>query len=156
MSGIPYAALLGVNLGQGLQVHGDTVECYCRSEGCGNLAGLEKRSGKGSVVALPVISARPVFDAKLKLLPTASKPLVNMSLFIFTWGMARVVAELLLLGRDELLPATKVLSNAAWTGPLLLNGGSFIIRSYSPMITIGGGRFWMNLHHGTKDLKPAF
>ena len=43
-------------------------------------------------------------DARLKLLPGASKPLTNMSPVHFIWETARVVGRIQLLDAEELKP----------------------------------------------------
>ncbi len=128
---------------RGVQVHGEMVEeAEAGQRVALNLVGLEKGEViRGSVVADPGFFHLTRFcDAKLKLLSTAARPLVNMSPVHFYLGTARVVARLLLLGSEELKPGKEGYVQCRLERPLVLHRGDrFIIRSYSPMVTIGGG-----------------
>jgi len=128
---------------RGIQVHGQAVEeASAGQRAAVNLAGLEKREVlRGSVVAAPgYFHPTRFLDAKLKLLFSANKPLVNMSPVHFYLGTARVVARLLLLGCEELAPGKESFVQCRLDKPLVAQRGDrFIIRSYSPMVTIGGG-----------------
>lgn len=128
---------------RGVQVHGETVaEAFAGQRAAVNLAGLEKKEVlRGSVVAdSGFFHPTRFLDARLKLLPTANRPLVNMSPVHFYLGTARVVAELLLLGCEELAPGKESFVQCRLDRPLVAQRGDrFIIRSYSPMVTIGGG-----------------
>ena len=128
---------------RGLQVHGEAVgEASAGQRVAVNLSGLEKREVlRGSVVAAPGYFRPTRFlDTRLKLLSSAHKTLVNLSPVHFYLGTARVVAKLLLLGCDELAPGEEGFVQCRLDRPLVARRGDrFIIRSYSPMVTIGGG-----------------
>jgi selenocysteine-specific elongation factor len=128
---------------RGLQVHGEAVgEASAGQRAAVNLSGLEKREVlRGSVVAAPGYFRPTRFlDTRLKLLSSAHKTLVNLSPVHFYLGTARVVAKLLLLGCDELAPGEEGFVQCRLDRPLVARRGDrFIIRSYSPMVTIGGG-----------------
>lgn len=128
---------------RGLQVHGQTVqEAFAGQRVAVNLAGLEKKEIlRGSVVAAPgFFSPTRFLDARLKLLPSVGKPLFNLTPVHFYLGTARVVAKLLLLGCEELSPGKEGFVQCRLDRPLIAQRGDrFIIRSYSPMVTIGGG-----------------
>ena len=128
---------------RGIQVHGEgVVEASAGQRAALNLAGLEKEGVvRGSVVAAPgYFHPTHRLDAKLKLLSTAPRPLVNMTPVHFYLGTARAVASLLLLGCEELLPGKESFVQCRFDKPLIAQRGDrFIIRSYSPVVTIGGG-----------------
>ncbi len=128
---------------RGIQVFGNSVEqAFAGQRVAVNLAGLEKKDvQRGSVLAAPgYFHLSRFLDARLKLLPSASKPLVNMTPVHFYLGTTRLVARLLLLGCDMLEPGKEGLVQCRLDKPLVAGRGDlFIIRSYSPMITIGGG-----------------
>ncbi len=107
-----------------------------------NLAGLEHRAvPRGSVVSVPGFY-RPttLLDAALTLLPAATRPLKNLDRVHFYLGTARVTARIMLLEMEELAPGRKSPAQFRLERPLVADRGDrFIIRSYSPMTTIGGG-----------------
>ncbi len=128
---------------RGIQVHGEEVPgAFAGQRAALNLAGLEKEGViRGSVVAAPGYFRLTYYlDAKLKLLSTAPRPLVNMAPVHFYLGTARTVASLLLLGCEELQPGKESFVQCRLDKPLIAQRGDrFIIRSYSPVVTIGGG-----------------
>lgn len=128
---------------RGIQVFGESVEkAFAGQRVAINLAGLEKKEvQRGSVIATPgYFHLTHYLDARLKLLPSAPRPLINMSPVHFYLGTAKLVARLLLLGCDELEPGKEGLVQCRLDKPLVASRGDlFIIRSYSPMVTIGGG-----------------
>lgn len=128
---------------RGIQVHGEEVAVASAGQRTAlNLAGLEKEGViRGSVVAAPgYFHPTHYLDTKLKLLSTASRPLVNMVPVHFYLGTARTVASLLLLDREELAPGSAGFVQCRLDKPLIAQRGDrFIIRSYSPVVTIGGG-----------------
>lgn len=108
-----------------------------------NLAGVEKSEvRRGSVIATPgYYETTGLLDASLTLLPGAPRPLKNLDPVHLFLGTARVVARLLLLDREELLPGESAMVQCRLHHPLVADRADrFIIRSYSPMTTIGGGR----------------
>ncbi|PKM81112.1 MAG: selenocysteine-specific translation elongation factor [Firmicutes bacterium HGW-Firmicutes-13] len=107
-----------------------------------NLAGIEKDSiERGDVIVKPgFYKAAEMFDARLKLLPAAKKPLVNLAPVHLYLGAKRLVARVFLLEREELLPGESTLVQCRLDRPVVAYfGDRFIIRSFSPMTTIGGG-----------------
>jgi selenocysteine-specific elongation factor len=128
---------------RGIQVHGEGVaEAFVGQRTALNLAGLEKEGVlRGSVVAAPgYFRTTRRLDAKLKLLSTAPRPLTNMAPVHFYLGTARAVAALFLLGNAELLPGKECFVQCRLDKPLIAQRGDrFIIRSYSPVVTVGGG-----------------
>lgn len=108
-----------------------------------NLSGLEKNSIiRGSVVSNPGYYRETVLlDLSLTLLPRASRRLKNLDPVHFFLGTARTTARVLLLDRDELRQGETALAQCRLEKPIVAERGDpFVIRSYSPMTTIGGGR----------------
>jgi selenocysteine-specific elongation factor len=127
-----------------VQVHGRKADVARAGQRVAlNLAGLE-RGGlvRGAVVATPgffTMTAR--FDARLNLLPEAPRPLKFRDPVHLHMGTAKVTARVALLDRDELQPGESVLAQIHLDSPLVAHRRDrFIIRSYSPMTTIGGGQ----------------
>lgn len=79
-------------------------------------------------------------DCLLELLPSA-KPLKNHAPVHFHAGTAEVEAQARLFGVEALAPGQRAYARLALRQPLLLlPGDRFIIRMFSPVVTIGGGR----------------
>jgi selenocysteine-specific elongation factor len=80
-------------------------------------------------------------DARLTLLAEAPRPLKFRDPVHLHLGTARVTARVVLLDRDRLEPGASVLAQIQFDQPLVAHRQDrFIIRSYSPMTTIGGGQ----------------
>ncbi|NMA91728.1 MAG: selenocysteine-specific translation elongation factor [Firmicutes bacterium] len=126
-----------------LQVHGtDRPEALAGQRVALNLTGLERREAlRGAVVCAPGYY-RPTsrVDVVLRLLNDSLRPIKNMDPVHFYSGTARVVARLFLLDRDQLAPGEKGFAQCRLERPLVMERRDrFIIRSYSPVTTIGGG-----------------
>ncbi len=106
-----------------------------------NLAGIELEDvRRGMVLAAPgrFEPARRL-DARITLLPSA-RPLKNRSRVHFHQGTAETVAEIVLLESDPLAPGASALVQLRLDDPVLvLPGDRFILRQFSPVVTIGGG-----------------
>ncbi len=127
-----------------VQVHGQKADVARAGQRVAlNLAGLE-RGGlvRGAVVATPgFFTMTERFDARLNLLPEAARPLKFRDPVHLHMGTAKVTARVALLDRDELQPGESVLAQIHLDSPLVAHRQDrFIIRSYSPMTTIGGGQ----------------
>ena len=106
-----------------------------------NLAGLEHTAvARGMSLAAPGhFRATRRVDARLTLLPSAQK-MKNRSRVHFHAGTAETVAEILLYGQSELAPGQSALAHLrVQDDVLVLPGDRFIVRQFSPVITIGGG-----------------
>lgn len=127
---------------RGIQVHGGMVEAAAAGQRVAvNVPGLERGEiARGSVMAAPGYYHLTRFcDARLRLLPGV-RPLPNLAPVHFYLGTTRVVARLLLLEGDEMAPGEEGFVQCRLDKPLVARRGDrFIVRSYSPMVTIGGG-----------------
>ena len=125
-----------------LQVHGTDRPGAAGQRVALNLTGLERREAlRGAVVCAPGYY-RPTsrIDVVLRLLNDSLRPIKNMDPVHFYSGTARVVARLFLLDRDQLAPGEKGFAQCRLERPLVMERRDrFIIRSYSPVTTIGGG-----------------
>jgi len=127
---------------RGLHSGGQPIEqAFAGQRTAINLAGVEH----GEIRRGMVLSAPGVFhptrrvDARITLLPTA-RPLRNRARVHFHQGAAEAIAEIILLGRPEISPGEEALAQLRLNEELLaLPGDRFILRQYSPVITIGGG-----------------
>ncbi len=127
-----------------IQVHGKKSDSASAGQRVAlNLANLDRAQiRRGSVVGTPGIFEQTVrFDARLSLLATAPRPLKFRNPVHLYLGTARVVGLIALLDRDQLEPGESALVQIHLDRPLVAQRQDrFIIRSYSPMTTIGGGQ----------------
>ena len=126
-----------------VQVHGRKMEEAAAGQRVAlNLVGLDRqRLQRGAVVGTPgIFEQTERLDARLTLLPTAPRPLKFRDPVHFYLGTARVVGVVALLDRDTLEPGESAIVQIHLDRPLVAHRQDrFIVRSYSPMTTIGGG-----------------
>ena len=107
-----------------------------------NIAGVEATElGRGMLLAeAGRFHATSQIDCSFELLPSA-KPLKHRAPVHFHAGTAEVEAEMRRLkGTDPLKPGTRDYVRFLLSEPLLLvPGDRFIVRMFSPVVTIGGG-----------------
>jgi selenocysteine-specific elongation factor len=106
-----------------------------------NLAGVEHGEiGRGMVLApAGVFEPSTRVDARITLLDSA-RPLKTRSRLHFHQGTAETIAEAVLLEKDSLAPGAAALAQLRLDeAVLLLPGDRFILRQFSPVVTIGGG-----------------
>ena len=128
---------------RGIQVHGDSVaEARAGQRTALNLQRIElDEVERGMVVTPPGVFAPSVaFDVHVELLASAPAPIVRRKRIRFHIGTAEVMGYVVLLGRDELQPGQAAFAQVLLERPAFaLPGDRFIIRQYSPMLTLGGG-----------------
>jgi selenocysteine-specific elongation factor len=129
---------------RGLQRHGQAVpEVGAGDRAAINVPGVEQAdAGRGQViVADGVFEPTHMVDVRLKLLPSCPKPVQQRSRVRFHLGTAEVLARVVLLDRDTLEPGDEALAQLRLESPVVaVWGDRFVMRRYSPALTIGGGR----------------
>lgn len=127
---------------RGLQVHGHSVEEGMAGQRVAvNLAGVEVgQLERGCVVTEPGAFAPTTrLDAELYLL-SVTRPLAHRARVRFHLGTAEALGRVLLLDREELAPGETAWVQLILEAPVVaVRGDRFVLRSYSPMTTIGGG-----------------
>lgn len=126
-----------------IQVHGKKVDqARAGQRTAVNLTNLEVDDVKrGSVLVTPnSVEPSHRMDARLLLLESAAKPLKNRARVRLYLGTDEILGRVRLLDREELEPNQEAyvqleLEQEGIAG----KGDRFVIRSYSPMRTIGGG-----------------
>src|SRR5262245_28249932 len=128
---------------RGLQVHGkSTTEAVAGERVAINLQGIDLGEVERGQALAPAgrLEASSMLDARLRLLESAPRSLRSRSRVRLHIGTAEVLARVVLLGRSELTVGETCFAQLRLETPTLtLPGDHFIVRSYSPMITIGGG-----------------
>ncbi len=127
---------------RGVQVHGATAEKAIAGQRTAlNLVGAEISELARGMMLTPAGVFRPTrrVSVKLNLLPSAKtlRDGARVHLHVFT---AETVAEVQLLGTKQLKPGESGLARLKLDeAVMLLPGDHFIVRQFSPVITIGGG-----------------
>ncbi|KAF0200017.1 MAG: selenocysteine-specific elongation factor, partial [bacterium] len=123
-----------------------------------NLQGISlEQVGRGQVlVPAKRFESTSMLDVELELLPNVTKSMSQRTRVRLHHDTSEVMARVVLLGGIELIPGQKMFAQLRLEEPTFaLPGDRFIVRSYSPQITIGGGKIIDTLpaKHRLKDLK---
>jgi selenocysteine-specific elongation factor len=128
---------------RGLQTHGHPVTSARAGQRTAvNLQGLERAAiARGDVVGLPgTLVPSMLVDGTLELLKDAVRPLRSRARVRFHVGTSEIMARAILLDRTELAPGETSFARFRLEGQLVARPGDrFVVRSYSPVVTIGGG-----------------
>ena len=128
---------------RGIQVHNEQVaQATAGLRTAINLQGVEKESvEKGNILVHPkTLAPSTRIDVKIEHLPSSPKPLKNRSLARFHSGTSEILCKVILLDQDELKPGGSSLAQIMLAEPVVvLPRDRFVMRSYSPLYTIGGG-----------------
>ncbi len=126
-----------------LQVHGQKVDtAYAGQRVAMNLAGVQVTDlERGNVLAAPgLLRTSLMLDVRLELLDDVEKPLANRERLRLYTGTSEVLCRAVLLDTEYLFPGQKALVQLRLEEPVaVLTGDRFVVRTYSPMHTIGGG-----------------
>lgn len=107
-----------------------------------NLQGVEKESiERGDVLGQPgFFKPTSMVDARFAFLSSEKAKLENRVRIRFHVGTTEVVARLILLDKEQLEPGTEGYVQIHFEKPVVADvGDRFVIRTYSPVRTIGGG-----------------
>ncbi len=126
-----------------LQVHSRTVEsAYAGQRVAVNLAGIDiDEISRGDVVCCKgIFKPTKCFEALISILPEIKEPLRHWQRVHVCTGTSEVLARVSLLTAKQINPGEKVPAQLVLEEPIVCTYGQrFIIRFYSPLITIGGG-----------------
>ncbi len=129
---------------RGIQVHNkntDTAASGMRT--AINFQGLEKTSVKrGYVLGIPEkLKSSYMLDTTFHYLKTNKKPIKNRARIRFHSGTSETIGYLILLEKDEIKPGeTGIVQIRLDTPVTCVKDDKFVIRRYSPVRTIGGGK----------------
>jgi len=143
---------------RGIQVHNssvNTAEAGMRT--AINFQGLEKASvNRGDVLSTPgALKSSYMLDVSFDYLKSNKKPIKNRTRVRFHTGTNEVLGILVLLDKDELPPGETAIAQLRIDAPLaVIKDDRFVIRSYSPVRTIGGGNILNPIPKKHKRFKP--
>ncbi len=127
---------------RGIQVHGRSAEQAVAGQRTAlNLAGVTTQELARGMVLAPPSTFQPTsrLGVSLSLLPSA-KPLKDRSRVHLHAYTLEAIATVVLLGQKQISPGEAALAELRLAEPtLLLPGDRFIVRQFSPAVTIGGG-----------------
>ncbi len=127
-----------------IQVHGNKADVAIAGQRVAlNLVGLDKDDvERGGVILAPgFLSPSYMFDAQLKLLESAPKEVKNRTRIRLHHGTTEVLGRVVLTDREVLMPGETAFVQFRLEAPVTPKyNDNFVIRSYSPIQTVGGGR----------------
>ena len=144
---------------RGIQTYGkDTDTALAGQRTAINLSGVSKEdSDRGDIVAYPdAVTVTSMIDAELSMFSSADKVVLNNSRVHLYCGSDEVLCKVILLDRDTLSAGETAYAQLRLEEPAAVRRGDrFIIRFYSPVITVGGGRIIDALPAKHKRNRPA-
>ncbi len=128
---------------RGIQVHSSSVnEAGPGTRTAINFQGLDKESvDRGDILSTPdTLIESYMVDAGFHYLKSNAKPAKVRTRVRFHSGTSEILGYMVLLDRDELLPGEDALVQFRLESPVCcIKDDRYVIRSYSPVKTIGGG-----------------
>ncbi|MBA2883081.1 selenocysteine-specific elongation factor [Desulfosalsimonas propionicica] len=129
---------------RGIQVHDRSVEsAEAGLRTAINFQGVDKYAvNRGDVLARPdTLIPTYMIDVELHLLESNERPLKNRQRVRFHIGTSQMPCHIVLIDRDVLEPGETALVQVRLEGPVVcVRDDRYVIRSYSPVRTLGGGR----------------
>ena len=131
---------------RGIQVHGQDVELVEAGKRTAiNIQGLDTEMiARGNMLATPgTLAPSYLLDADFFYLSSCAKPLKNRSRVRVHIGTAEIMGRIVLLEDEELAPGSRANVQILLEEPFgAWPGDRYVVRSYSPVATIGGGGIW--------------
>jgi selenocysteine-specific elongation factor len=129
---------------RGIQVHNQPVDtAWAGQRTAINLQGIEKSTiERGNVLVRPkTVWPSKRLDVFVEFLASNSKNLKNRALVRLHTGTSEIIARIILLDKDELATGQKAFAQLVLeSADVIVAGDRFVLRSYSPVTTIGGGQ----------------
>ena len=128
---------------RGIQVHSEAVEMVEAGHRTAiNLQGVDiDEIDRGMTIAPPgSLAGNYMLDSSILYLPSNEKPLKHRARVRVHLGTAEIMGRISLLEADELQPGQEAFVQLLLEEPVAVwPGDRYVIRSYSPVMTIGGG-----------------
>ena len=129
---------------RGIQVHNqDTEQVRAGLRTAVNFQGIEKATvNRGDIVSSPLgLFPSSFLDIRITMLKSAERPLKNRAQVRFHSGTSEIIGRVVLLEGEEIKPGESQFCQLRLTELVaLLPGDLAVIRSYSPVRTIGGAQ----------------
>ncbi|MFW5901871.1 MAG: selenocysteine-specific translation elongation factor, partial [Thermodesulfobacteriota bacterium] len=129
---------------RGLQVHDQSVtQAETGQRTAINFQGIEKVSvSRGDVVARPdTLRSSYMLDVDLLLLESNERPVKNREQVRLHTGTSEIACNVILLDREDLIAGEQAIVQLRLDEPVVcVRDDRFVLRSYSPVRTLGGGR----------------
>ncbi|MEA4884329.1 MAG: selenocysteine-specific translation elongation factor [Clostridia bacterium] len=143
---------------RGVQVHdAPTDEAVHGQRVAMNLSGVDRdQVERGMVLARPgMLSPSRMYDAELDLLPSAI-PVEHRTRMRLHMGTAEVMCRVRVIGAAEAIPGERAYVQLELEEDgVAARGDRFIIRTYSPSVTAGGGRILAPASDRRRRMKEA-
>ena len=127
-----------------IQVHGKKVTSALAGQRVAiNLAGVEvSEVAKGGVLVTPkVFKVGNILDLLVQNLPATEKAIVQRQRLRFHIGTTEIIGRIHLLEQEEISPGQKGYAQILLESPVLAAPGDhFVLRLYSPVQTVAGGK----------------
>lgn len=128
---------------RGIQVHNEAVSMAESGQRTAiNLQGIERDAiVRGDVLTRPgTLEPTRRLDIYFEYLATNEKKLKHRALVRFHAGTSEAMARIFFLDRDDIAPGDRAFAQLFLPQPsVVMAGDRFVVRSYSPVTTIGGG-----------------
>ncbi len=129
---------------RGLQVHNESMTMAEVGQRTAiNFQGLEKAAiARGEVVGRPgTLESSYMVDVGLDYLSSNQKPIKTRTRVRFHTGTSEIMGKVVFVDRDELVPGEATVAQLRLDEPVaVVKGDRYVLRSYSPVRTIGGGQ----------------
>ncbi len=133
---------------RGLQVHGRSIEIVEAGHRTAiNLQGIEKHEiNRGDMAATPgSLVSSTLLDTDLHYLGSNAKELKNRAQVRIHVGTREVIGRIVLMESDVVQPGEEAFVQIILQEPVAVRPGDrYVVRSYSPITTIGGGSILNN------------
>ncbi len=144
---------------RGIQVHSADVGLVeAGNRTAINIQGVDKEQiNRGDVVATPgSLTPTYIMDSEFIYLSGNTRKLKNRARVRLHLGTAEIMGRIVLLDDDELEPGATADVQLLFEEPICAwPGDHYVVRSYSPVHTIGGGRIFNNLAAKKRRMRPA-
>ena len=128
---------------RGIQVHDNSVKVGEAGQRCAlNLSNIKKTEVKrGDVISVEnLMEPSMMIDCKLYYLKSASRPLENRQRVRLYSGTNEIICRAVILDKEIVNPGEEAYIQFRLEKPITVQRNDrYVIRTYSPMITIGGG-----------------
>jgi len=143
---------------RGVQVHGESVEtAHSGMRTAINFQGLEKASIERGQVLSTANALLPSYmvDVSLHYLESNKKKIKNRSRVRLHTGTSEIMGNLILLEQEGLNPGEDTVAQIRLDTPVaVVRDDRFVLRSYSPVRTIGGGQVLNPVAEKHKRFRP--